>query len=177
MKPIHAQGYYFVTPLGSSWQIIEVVNYYYYDEEGLLASKLHKPREYREEILTTWENMQRALDSEEVKVNGKPTKVTVRNVSMEFVGFKEVPYFTFVLEFHGPIVEGINCFENSFEEGVAEYDYEAFWLLPPGYEFVEAVTSCEYDLPDEEGRILMLWCRKGDKVKGYERICWRSSNK
>ena len=173
MKPVHAQGYYSIIPLNGKWHVSEIVNYYYYDEEGTLASKIHKPKEYREEILNAWENMQRALNEEEVRINGIPVEVIVKNTSMEFVGFKEIPYFTFVLEFQGPVREGINCFENRFEEGVAEYDYEAFWILPPGYEFEEAVTSCEYDLPDEDGRILMLWCRRGDKIRGYERICWK----
>ncbi len=175
LRPVHAQGYYSVTPLGNLWNVIEIVNYYYYDEEGELSSKVHRPLEYREEILRAWNNMQEELDKEEVKLNGKRTRVLVRNVSLEFVGFREIPYFTFVLEFSGPKVEGVNCFENAFERGKAEYDYEAFWTLPPGYRFVEAVTSCEYDLPDEEGRILMLWCRKGDEIRGYERICWEAS--
>jgi hypothetical protein len=172
MRPIHAQGYYSVYLLEREWRIWEVVNYYYYDESAKLAELVHKPFEYRKEILMTWESMQRELNKEKVRINGERVRVLVRNTSLEFVSFAEIPYFTFILEFKGPYKEGLNCFENEFEGGEAEYDYEAFWLLPPGWRFEVAETSCEYDVSDDEGRILMLWCRKGDKIKGYEKICW-----
>ncbi len=175
MRPIHAQGYYNVYLHGREWRIWEVVNYYYYDEEAKLSELVHRPKDYVNEIERAWEAMQKALDEEKVKINGERVRVLVKNTSMEFVNFAEIPYYTFILEFKGPYRDGVNCFENEFEAGRAEYDYEAFWLLPPGWTFVEVNTSCEYDLPDEEGRILMLWCRKGDKIKGYEKICWERS--
>ena len=176
MKPIHAQGYYNVSLVKNKWRIWEVVNYYYYDEKAELAETVHKPFKYREEIERAWQNMQAALDEEEVRINGEKVRVIVRNTSLEFVGFAEIPYFTFILEFEGPYKkDDVNCFENSFEGGEAEYDYEAYWLFPPGWRVSEASTSCEYDVPDEEGRILMLWCRRGDKIRGYERICWEPS--
>ncbi|ABU81539.1 hypothetical protein [Ignicoccus hospitalis] len=174
MRPVYAQGYYFLIPLKNSWRVHEVVNYYYYDEEGEMSELLHKPSEYEEEVYRAWEVMQEELEKEEVMINGVKTVPKVNWASLNFLAFAELPYYTFLIEFEGPSREGTNCFENRFEDWVAEYDYEAFWYLPPGYRFSEVQTSCEYEV-SEDGRALGIWCRKGEEVRGYERICWRST--
>ncbi|NPA84624.1 MAG: hypothetical protein GXO07_01300 [Crenarchaeota archaeon] len=171
MRPVHAQGYYFLIPMGERWRVHEVVNYYYYDEEGRLSELVHRPFEYQREVERAWDAFQEELSKEEIRINGERAEARVVWAVLEFLGFAELPYYSFFVEFEGPHKEGENCFENSFEPWVAEYDYEAFWYLPPGYRFTLAHTSCDYEVTDD-GRILNIWCRKGDRIKGYEKICW-----
>ena len=171
MEPIYAQGYYFISLQGDKWHFWEIINYYYFDEEAKLSVLTHRPFDYAIEVERVRENMQREIDEEDVRVNGEKVKVHVRQATLEFLAFAEIPYYTFVLEFEGPYKEGENCFENTFEEWVAEYDYEAYWLAPKGWAFTEVLTSCDYEV-SEDGSVLSIWCRKGDKVRGYEKICW-----
>ena len=175
MKPIYAQGYYFLVPFSGKWRVQEVINYYYLDEEGKLAELVHRPLEYEEEVLRVQNNMQAALLEEDVRINGVKAEPVVLWTVLEFLAFAELPYYTFFIEFEGPAKDGENCFENRYESWVAEYDYEAYWYLPPGFRFTECSTSCDYEVT-EDGRILSIWCRRGDRIKGYERICWEKKS-
>ncbi len=171
MKPIYAQGYYFISLVGNEWHFWEIINYYYFDEKAEMAELVHRPFDYAEEVERARLALQEEIDKEKVKVNGERVKVEVKQAVLEFLAFAEIPYYTFVLEFKGPYKEGENCFENEFEEWIAEYDYEAYWLAPKGWAFTEALTSCDYEV-SEDGSVLSIWCRKGDRVRGYEKICW-----
>ena len=174
MKPVYAQGYYFLIPMKDKWRVQEVINYYYLDEEGKLAELVHRPFDYEEEVERAWDNMQSALLEEDVRINGTKVEPLVLWTVLDFLAFAELPYYTFFIEFEGPAKEGENCFENKYESWTAEYDYVAYWYLPPGFRFTEALTSCDYEVT-EDGRVLSIWCRKGDRVRGYERICWKKA--
>ncbi len=166
IEPVHAQGFFVVTRRGDVHQIVV---YDYYDPEGYYAKLIHRPREYEEEMNRLAANMQEFLDSEEVVINGERVYPKVVAVSLEHRGFEDSPYITFIIHFKGRLRRGLNTYENKYEEGVAEYDYEAYWIFPPRTRIVEVDVRSEYEVLGS-GNILLLWARRGDKVGGYEKI-------
>jgi hypothetical protein len=166
LQPIHAQGFFSVSPSGFIHQIIV---YDYYDPEEYYAKLIHRPLEYEEEMERLRAAMQEALDEEEVIVNGVRVYPEVQAVSLEHRMDPRLPYITFLITFSAPLRRGINVYENRYEEEVIEYDYEVFWLFPPGAKVREVVTRTEYEVLGD-GNILLLWARKGDRSGSYEKI-------
>ena len=166
VRPIHAQGFFSVSPSGF---IHQVIVYDYWDPDEYYAKLIHRPAEYEEEMERLRAAMQEALDSEEVVVNGVRVKPEVQAVSLEHRMDPRLPYITFLITFEAPLRRGENVYENRYEEEVVEYDYEVFWLFPPRTRIVEVVTRTEYDVLGD-GNILLLWARKGDRSGTYERI-------
>ena len=171
MKPVHAQGYFAVSHEEGKVRVKQIVNFYYLDEEEEYAKLIHRPKDYEEEMNKLAANMQYLLDKEEVIINGKRVRPEVKAVSLEFVAFSWLPYITFIIEFEGPLKEDRNVYENKYEGGVAEYDYEVYWIFPKGWEVEEAIASGDYDVLGD-GNILLIWCRRGDRITGYERFVW-----
>jgi len=168
LKPIHAQGFFIVSRNGL---ITQIVRFDYYDPKAYYKQLYHKPQEYEREIEKLYSNMQQALDEERVYINGERVYPKVQLVNIEHNGFEDNPYITFIINFKGKFRKGINVYENYYEDTVAEYDYEVYWVFPQRFEIVEVVSSSDYDVVD--GRIVYLWSRRGDRIKGYERIVFK----
>jgi len=167
--PIHGQGFFTVSRRGEFYQI---VRYDYYDPEGYYVKVLKSPTLYNEEISKLASNMQSFIDSEKVIVNGLQVKPKVLMVNIEHSGFEEYPHITFLIYFKGKLTNGINVFENVYEECVAEYDYEVYWVFPPRTKILEVEVSGDFDVV---GNILYIWARRGDRIKGYEKIVFQFS--
>ncbi|MET1102001.1 MAG: hypothetical protein ABWW69_05970 [Pyrodictiaceae archaeon] len=166
LTPVSAQGFFSVDRAGLIYQVIV---YHYYDPEEYYAGLIHKPLEYEEEMLRLYSVMQELLDSERVVVNNVRVRPEVYSVSLEHRGDPREPYITFIILFKAPLHSGRNVYENWYEDEVAEYDYEVYWVFPPGTRIIEVVTSSEYQLLGDDN-ILLLWARRGDRTGGYERI-------
>lgn len=139
------------------------------DPDGYYAELVHAAEEkYEEEMLKLIVNMQSALDSEVVKVNGKRVRPKVLSISMEHRGMREVPCITWVIWFKGRTKAGVNVFESLSEQEVAEYDFEVAWLFPWRSKVLEVQVLTDYEVVGD--RTLFIWARKGDRVGGYERI-------
>ncbi len=163
--PIHAQGFFIVSRNGL---VTQIVRFDYYDTKGYYSQLYHKPQDYQKEILRLQNNMQQALDEEKVFINKERVYPKVQLVNIEHNGFEDNPYITFIIQFKGKLTKGLNTYENYYEDTIAEYDYEVYWVFPPRSEVIEVVSSSDYDVIDN--RIVYLWSRKGDKIKGYEKI-------
>jgi len=168
-KPIHAQGFFTVSKTG---RFVEIIRFDYYDPEEYYADIYHNEEKYYWETWKLAHNMQAELDSEEVFINGTRTKPKVLLVNIEHSGAPELPHVTFIIEFSGPLKKGVNTYENVYEAEVAEYDLEAYWIFPPGTIIKCFEGDMEYDIKE---RVLYLWKRKGDFVKGYEKIVFELS--
>jgi len=93
-------------------------------------------------------------------------------VNLDFRGKAEKPAITFYIEFDGKLKPGEeNVYECSYEPGIAEYDYEVYWIFPKGSRIISVKTSTEYEIYGE--RFLVMWARRGDKYLGHEKIIFR----
>ncbi len=166
LKPIHAQGFFSIDRTGLVYQ---VVVYDYYDEEEFYAKLVHRPIDYRREVERLYSSMQALLDQERVVVNGSEVRPEVYSVSFDHRADPRLVYITFIIMFTAPLRKGKNVYENWYDEETAEYDYEVFWIFPPGTVVEEVETKSEYELLGDDN-ILLLWARRGDNVGGYEKI-------
>ncbi|ADV65229.1 hypothetical protein Desmu_0926 [Desulfurococcus mucosus DSM 2162] len=150
----------------SGW-IDETVVFDYYDPDHYYASLTRD--ELLEEKEALARNMQFYLDLEDVRLNGKPCFPRVLDVDVGFRGSMDHPYVVFTIVFKGELVEGVNVFEDRYEEEVAEYGYRVYWILPPTGRFTEVDVGVPYML-SANNRILVFTVDAGVRVRGYERI-------
>jgi len=62
-------------------------------------------------------------------------------------------------------------YENRYEPEVAEYDYAAYWIFPPGTKVIEVDMGGGSEEWDVVGKnIVAIYGRKGKKTGGYEKI-------
>ncbi len=167
--PIHAQGFFCVHRRGL---VNQIIIYDYYDPKGYYAKLIHRPLDYENEMKKLAANMQYFLDQEQVLINGEKVRPIVKSVSLDHRGFMEIAYITYVIEFKGRFKRGVNTYENIYEVEVAEYDYEVYWIFPPRTKIIEVEVAAEYEILGD-GNILLFWVRKGDKLKGYEKIAFK----
>ena len=168
VEPLHAQCIFTVSRRGEFHQHLI---YDYYDEEGYYARLLHKPRQYKEEMLRLAAAMQEELNQETVRINGVLAYPKVLAVSMEHRGSKQLPYIIWIIKFKGPLKRGVNIFENISEEEIAEYDYEVIWSFPTKTKILDVEVRGEHEIL--QGPTLMIWARKGTRVGGLERITFK----
>ncbi len=165
-EPVHAQGFFSVSRRGD---VNQVVVYDYYDPDYYYLKLAHRPLDYEREVARLAGNMQYFLDQEEVVVNGVRVRPVVKSVSIDHRGFAEIAYVTFIIYFKARLRKGLNTYENRYEAGVAEYDYEVYWIFPPRTRVVEVDLSADYEVLGDDN-ILLFWVRRGDRINGYERI-------
>ncbi len=164
--PVHAQGFFTVSRRG---EVYEILVFDYYDPDEYYARLIHRPLDYEREMARLAANMQEELDRERVIVNGRTVRPRVQVVGLEHRGSPDSPYLTFIIYFKAPLRRGLNVYENIYEESVAEYDYEVYWMFPPRARVVEVEMETEYEVLGR-GNILLLWARRGDRVGGSEKI-------
>lgn len=172
VEPIHAQSF-FTVPLAGP--IIQVMSFDYYDPKGYYVKLLHKPASYRSEMLRLIGNMQEVLNDETIILNGQITKPKVFTASLDHRGIKDIATITFFIELPCRLREGINIYENLYEPGEVEYDYEVYWVFPPKSRVIKVEASGKYEVL--KGRLLIMWARKGDKYGGKEIIRFLLKNR
>ncbi len=167
VKPLHAHEFMLVSSDGVFNQIL---NFDYHDPFGFYRSLLKDEEQYYMEMSRLIWNMQSLLDEEEVKVNGKKCRPEVLTVTLDFRGSENLPCITFFVQFKADLKVGMNVYECFYNEEVAEYDYEAYWVFPPGFKVVDVDVKTEKDLVTEN--VLVLWARVGDSVGCYEKVAF-----
>jgi len=167
--PIYAQGFFVVCRGGLFHQILV---FDYYDPGHYYMDLLSKPELFEGELERLGLNMQRYLDEEEIYINGKPSKPQVESVDVTFRGTPVRPSVVFTITFRGKLHRGRNVYEEYYEAETLEYDYEAYWLFPPGVKVLEVKVDTKYEIL-EPGNRLIIWGGKGEKVSGYEMIAFK----
>ncbi|HDD66924.1 MAG TPA: hypothetical protein ENG52_04815 [Nitrososphaeria archaeon] len=166
IKPLHGHAFFTINYSGAFSQILV---FDYYDPDRFYYSLLHDDEEYRSTMEELLASMNQLLSQEEIRVNGEKTEAEALTVNLDFRGEAEKPAITFYIEFDGKLKPGgENAYECSYEPGVAEYDYEVYWILPNGSRITSVETSTEYEIYG--GRFLVMWARRGDRYSGYEKI-------
>ncbi|MCP8309966.1 MAG: hypothetical protein L6M37_04370 [Candidatus Methylarchaceae archaeon HK02M1] len=165
VEPIHAHGFFWVSEEGV---VNQTIIFDYYDKKGYYASLLLKPDEYEQEMIKLFHSMQNLLDQEKVLVNGVKYKPKLLTVSLDHRGSENLPCITFLITFRGRIKIGTNTYENFYERGIIEYDYEAYWVFPERTKILEVESSIDYEVVAKN--ILIMRAIRGDRYSGSERI-------
>lgn len=165
VEPIHAHGFFWVSREGI---VNQTVVFDYYDDKGYYASLSHKPDEYEHEMEKLFHSMQNLLDQEKIFVNSIECKPEVLTVSLDHRGSENLPCLTFLITFKGQTKNGLNTYENSYEKGTVEYDYEAYWVFSKGTSILNVDSSIEFEIVGKN--ILIMRARTGDRYSGYEKI-------
>lgn len=166
--PLYAQGYFYVNPCN---YIDQIVVFDYFDPAGYYNELLKDPELLEDELRRIRENMQYFLNLEEIIINGKRSSPKVHWVKLGFRGRRDLPYLTFHISFPGNFAPGVNVYEDTYEEEVAEYDYSVHWFFPEGARVIEADLGVDYELL-EGGRVLKFNVNSGTYIRGYERIAF-----
>ncbi|MCP8307189.1 MAG: hypothetical protein H3Z53_08490 [archaeon] len=165
VEPIHAHGFFWVSREGI---VNQTIIFDYYDDKGYYASLLHKPDEYEQEMIKLFYSMQNLLDQEKILMNNIKCKPKVLTVSLDHRGLENLPCITFLITFKGQTKIGSNKYENFYEKGIVEYDYEAYWVFPQRTKILEVESLIEYEIIAKN--ILIMRARRGDRYSGYEKI-------
>ncbi len=166
VKPVHGHAFFTINYSGAFSQILV---FDYHDPDRFYYSLLHDDEKYRSTMEELLASMNQLLSQEEIRVNGEKVEAEALTVNLDFRGKAEKPAITFYIEFDGKLKPGEeNVYECSYEPGTAEYDYEVYWLFPDGSRIISVKTSTEYEIYG--GRFLVMWARRGDKYRGYEKI-------
>lgn len=167
VRPIHASGFFYVG--------LGYISYYlvfdYYDPLGYYDAIMRDQKLLEEEALRLQASMQELIDKEEVIVNGVRVRPKVVLVDFGFHGSKKYPFIVFGVRFKAPIWVGRNVYENRYDREEIEYDYEAYWIFPPGSRILEVDMGTGNEDWEVVGRnILAIYGRRGGVTGGYEKI-------
>ena len=167
VTPVYAHGLFFV---GFGYIAYYLV-FDYHDPLGYYEAVIRDPRLFEAEVGKLWANMQSFLDEEEVVVNGERVRPRVVMIDIGFRGSRRRPFIVFAIRFRAPVRPGRNVYENRYEPEVAEYDYAAYWIFPPGTKVLEVDMGGGGEEWDVVGKnIVAIYGRKGRRTGGYERI-------
>lgn len=161
--PVYAQGAFVVSP----GRAVMVIAFDYLDKGGYYAGLLRRGgEELAEEVEALWSNMQRFLDEEELRINGERVRPVVRDVEIGLRGSPERPFVQYIADFPAPLRPGVNKYEDKYAEEVAEYDYDAVWILPEGARLLRWQIAGSAEAP--EPNVLRIRVKRGAKVGGHE---------
>lgn len=165
VKPLHAHEFMLVSADGVFNQIL---SFDYHDPFGFYHSLLKSEERYYAEMSRLIWNMQSLLDGEVIKLNGEKCRPEVLTATLDFRGSENLPCITFFIQFRANLKMGLNVYECFYDEEVAEYDYEVYWIFPPSVKIVDVDVNTEKDIVMDN--VLILWARAGDNVGHYEKI-------
>ncbi|BEP17761.1 hypothetical protein PYJP_11130 [Pyrofollis japonicus] len=167
VTPVHGQGFFYV---GYGYIAYYIV-FDYVDPLGYYDAVLRDEKLFEEETAKLAYNMQELVDREEVMVNGERVRPRVVLVDIGFRGKKSQVFVVFGLRFRAPIRSGRNVYENRYEAEPIEYNYEAYWVFPPGSRIIEVDMgpgSEDWDIVDNN--VVAIYGRRGGRTGGYEKI-------
>ncbi len=167
VRPIYAQGFFFVSYNYIAYYIV----YDYDDPLNYYHTIVQNEKLFNEEISKIWANMQHFLDLEIVKINNVRVNPHIVMIDIGFRRSKRRPFIVFAIRFNVPIKKGRNIYENQYEPEIAEYDYVAYWIFPPGSNIIKVDMGKGEESWDIIGKnILAIYGFKGKRTGGYEYI-------
>ncbi|MEM1583525.1 MAG: hypothetical protein QXF28_06335 [Nitrososphaerota archaeon] len=168
VEPLHAQAFFRVDTSGL---FSEILIFDYYDNAHYYYSLIEDEDGYGREMERLLNVMNEFLREEKVLVNDEEVGVEALLVDLDFRGSPELPTITYLIEFYTKLCSGLNKYECHYEMGLAEYDYEVYWILPSEARIVEVEISGEYEILDD--RIMVAKMRRGEPYNGYEKIVFK----
>ncbi|MDK6029105.1 hypothetical protein QPL79_06985 [Ignisphaera sp. 4213-co] len=167
VEPVYAQGFFFVSHNYISYYLI----FDYDDPLGYYDTVVKNEELFNEEVAKLWANMQQFLDAETVKINNTRVFPKVIMIDIRFRRGRRNPYIVFLIRFGAPIKKGVNVYENIYESEIAEYDYVAYWVFPPGSKILRVSFGSGEEQWDIVGNnVLAIYGWKNMRTGGYEYI-------
>jgi len=164
VRPIHALCFFTVSLLGN---INQLIVFDYYDPDKYYASLIEREL-IDEELEAIASKMQDYLDEEKVLINGKRVYPELRYIDLAFRGSLKRPSLYFIIHFKGDFKTGINVYEDYYDREIAEYDYEFYWIFPPGVVIKDIIVDGIYSRIGDN--ILAVYVDKGTEISGFEKI-------
>lgn len=168
VEPVHAYGFFSIS---ENLEVSQITVYEYIDYNRYYASIARDLDRLSRELEALAANMQHYLDREEVVINGDRVRPRVIGASLGFRGDPEEPYLVFFARFKGRPQRGLNYYESLYDEEVAEYPYEAYWVFPFSARVEE--VDCSGVVEIIGGRVVVVRVEEGERVAGYEKIVFR----
>ncbi len=165
VEPLHALGLFTVS---KRLEVYQIIIYEYIDADYYYASLQEDLEALDEELEALSRSMQTFLDQEEVVINGERVRPRVVGVDLSFRGSPDEPNITFFIFFKGRPRNGINYYENIYEEEVTNYPYEVYWFLPPDSRVLEVEASGNSEIIGNN--IVVIRVEEGERTSGYEKI-------
>jgi len=166
IEPIHAHSFFTIDLNGSFNQVLI---FDYLDRDEYYYSLLKDEERYLDEMGRLLASMNSLLKDEVIKINERRVEAEALTINLDFRGSANYPTISFYIEFRGDLIYGErNIYECIYDPGVAEYDYEAYWIFPRGSRVIDVESSTSFEVFGE--RFLVMWARRGDKYSGYEKI-------
>ncbi len=170
LVPVYAQGFFTLSPTG----IYQVVIYEYIDREKYYHKIVEDDELYTDEIERLRTIIEDELAKELIKINEERAETIINGISIAFHESPEHVSLIFFVFIKGVIKNGINIYEDYYESTKAEYDYDAYWFLPPSWRILEVVASGRYDVYGPTNNMLIISARRGDDISGYEKIVFEA---
>ncbi len=170
VEPVHGQGFFYVGYRYISYYLV----FDYVDPLGYYDVVLGDEKLFEEETAKLAYNMQELVDQEKVIVNGEKVRPRVVMVDIGRRGRRGRVFIVFALRFQAPLRPGVNVYENYYDVEDIDYDYEAYWVFPPGSRILEVdMGSGTEDWDVVGGNVLAIYGRRGGRTGGYEKIVFR----
>lgn len=160
LKPIFASS---VITITNSGHFLQHVSYDYQEDSQDYYSRIKEDDEfYLLELETITVNMQSFMDNLPNTINEHTVIPQVIHAEIDFKT-PSLPFFYWVLEFHGPLKTGLNTYESVMSKEKLEYDVNSIYLFDPPLSPVSVQSSLHYELLRTE-RIVKYWAYKGEII-------------
>jgi len=160
LKPIFASSVITITDSG---EFLQYLTYDYIEESREYYSRIKEDDEfYISEMETISLNMQSFMDDLPNLINGIEVIPQVLHVEIDFKT-EYLPFFYWVLEFHGLLKRGLNIFESMISKEKLEYDVNSIYLFDASLTPISVQSSLHYEIFQNE-RIVKYWAYQGEEV-------------
>jgi hypothetical protein len=160
LKPIFASSIITITSMG---YFLQYLTYDYHENTGEYYERIKEDDEfYLKELDTIFLNMQSFMEELPNSINGHITIPQVVHAEIDFKN-KNLPFYYWVLEFHGPLKLGMNQYESTMSNETLDYDVNSIYLFDRTLLPVSVKSSLHYEIFRKE-RMVKYWGYKGEIV-------------
>ena len=160
LKPIFASS---VITITASGHFLQYLTYDYQEETTEYYARIKEDDEfYINELDTISLNMQSFMEDLPNTINGHTVIPQVIHAEIDFKN-ESLPFYYWVLEFHGPLKRGLNIYESVMSNEKLEYDVNSIYLFDSKLQPVSVQSSLHYEILRSE-RIVKYWAYKGEIV-------------
>ena len=162
--PIFASSVMTITNSGGFHQFLV---FDYYEKSGNYFRRINEDDYFlNNEVENIRNNMQGFMDACANMVNGHMVYPKVIEVDIDFRN-KNLPFFSWIIEFNGKLREGINIYESEIEEEELEYNINSVYIFEKPLDPIDVETALHYDII-KENRIIKFYGNRGEKVGPLE---------
>jgi len=167
--PLFASSIISITAQGC---FLQYLTYDYLEKTGKYFIQIKQENEfYLNELNTISKNMQSFMQDLPNTVNGHTVIPRVVHTEIDFKK-KILPFFYWILEFHGPLKFGMNTYESVMNNEILEYDVHSIYLFDTLLQPVSVQSTLHHKILFAE-RIIKYWAYKGETVGPKELLMFK----